>query len=409
MIYDVIVIGGGPSGMMVAGRAGELGKKVLLLEKNNNLGEKLKITGNGRCNITNATSDLRLLLKNFGKAEKFLYSAFVQFGVEETINFFESRGLAIKIEDHNRAFPVSENAYDVVNLLHEYLKHHHVVIKTNTTVSQLKVKNNRIVGVIVAGKLIEAKNVVIATGGASHPETGSTGDGFKWLENLGCEVVKPTASVTPLAIKESWVKNLSGVALDNVKLSFICNNKKVFSKQGRVLCTHFGISGPLVLNSSAKVSDLLKQGQVTISIDLFPQADHKQLDDYLLSKFADNINCSLLTVLKFVLPPGTTKEIVKVLNIDPQIKVNSLSRSQRVDLVKRLKDIKLTVKSLMGLDRSVVVDGGLSLKEVDGKTMRVKKSDNLYVTGDVLHIRRPSGGYSLQLCWTTGYVVANNL
>lgn len=409
MKYDVIVIGGGASGMLCAGRAGERGKKVLLLEKNSDLGEKLKITGNGRCNITNTTPDLNLLLKNYGQAEKFLYSSFVQFGVEATIKFFEDRGLAIVTEEHNRAFPKSQRAVDVVETLIEYLKKNKVTIKTNSQVQKIISAGDKVTGVIVNKQLIEANNVVIATGGTSHPETGSTGDGFRWLSQLGHTIVKPTPAVVPLAIKEKWIKTLSGTTLTDIKISVYVDGVKKFSKQGNVLCTHFGLSGPLILNSSAKVADLLPTGNVTMTLDMFPKMDHKQLDTYLLDQIEQHNNNLLITILKFILPAGTAKVIAGELNVPEGLKANQLTKSQRLNLINNLKGLKLTVTGLMGLDRAVVVDGGLILKEVNNKTFASSKYSNLYITGDVLHIRRPSGGFSLQLCWTSGYVVGNNI
>lgn len=409
MKYDVIVIGGGASGMLCAGRAGERGKKVLLLEKNSDLGEKLKITGNGRCNITNTTPDLNLLLKNYGQAEKFLYSSFVQFGVEATIKFFEDRGLAIVTEEHNRAFPKSQRAVDVVETLIEYLKKNKVTIKTNSQVQKIISAGDKVTGVIVNKQLIEANNVVIATGGTSHPETGSTGDGFRWLSQLGHTIVKPTPAVVPLAIKEKWIKTLSGTTLTDIKISVYVDGLKKFSKQGNVLCTHFGLSGPLILNSSAKVADLLPTGNVNMAIDMFPKMDHKQLDTHLLNLIEQHNNNLLITILKYILPAGTAKVIAGELNVPEGLKANQLTKSQRLNLINNLKGLKLTVTGLMGLDRAVVVDGGLILKEVNNKTFASSKYPNLYITGDVLHIRRPSGGFSLQLCWTSGYVVANNI
>lgn len=409
MKYDVIVIGGGASGMLCAGRAGERGKKVLLLEKNSNLGEKLKITGNGRCNITNTTPDLNLLLKNYGQAEKFLYSSFVQFGVEATIKFFEDRGLAIVTEEHNRAFPKSQRAVDVVETLIEYLKKNKVTIKTNSQVQKIISAGDKVTGVMVNKQIIEANNVVIATGGTSHPETGSTGDGFRWLSQLGHTIVKPTPAVVPLAIKEKWIKTLSGTTLTDIKISVYVDGVKKFSKQGNVLCTHFGLSGPLILNSSAKVADLLPTGNVTMAVDMFPKMDHKQLDTHLLNLIEQHNNNLLITILKYILPAGTAKVIAGELNVPEGLKANQLTKSQRLVLINNLKGLKLTVTGLMGLDRAVVVDGGLILKEVNNKTFASSKYPNLYITGDVLHIRRPSGGFSLQLCWTSGYVVGNNI
>jgi predicted Rossmann fold flavoprotein len=409
MIYDLIVVGGGASGMIAAGRAAERGKKVLLLEKNIELGEKLKITGNGRCNITNTTPDLGVLLKNYGQAEKFLYSSFVKFGVEETINFFAKLGLPIKTEKYNRAFPESEQAADVVAVLINYLKQNKVTIKTNAKVSGFEVKGDTIVSVKVGSQTYAAKNFVLATGGSSHPETGSTGDGFKWLKSLGCEVVAPTPAVVPISVKEKWIKKLSGVSFDEIKISFLVDNKKIFFKKGRVLCTHFGLSGPLILNCSSRIADLLPTGEVVASIDLFPNLDHGALDRHVIELINNNPKCNFSTILRYLLPAGTANELTKILAVNAEQKANTISKAQRSQLVQKLKDLRLTVTGLMGLDKAVVVDGGLLLKEVDNKTFKLNKFANLYATGDILHIRRPSGGFSLQLCWTSGYVVGESI
>ncbi len=262
---------------------------------------------------------------------------------------------------------------------------------------------------MVNKQIIEANNVVIATGGTSHPETGSTGDGFRWLSQLGHTIVKPTPAVVPLAIKEKWIKTLSGTTLTDIKISVYVDGVKKFSKQGNVLCTHFGLSGPLILNSSAKVADLLPTGNVTMVVDMFPKMDHKQLDTHLLNLIEQHNNNLLITILKYILPAGTAKVIAGELNVPEGLKANQLTKSQRLNLINNLKGLKLTVTGLMGLDRAVVVDGGLILKEVNNKTFASSKYPNLYITGDVLHIRRPSGGFSLQLCWTSGYVVGNNI
>lgn len=231
--YDVIVVGGGASGMMAAGTAALRGKKVLILEKNKVLGQKLAITGGGRCNITNAEYDIRLLLKNYGEAEPFLYSSFSQFGVKETFSFFEKRGLPLVVQARKRAFPHTERASDVKNIMAAYCTHPNIVIKTNTPVEKILKKDGVVSGVVAKGVTYTATSVVLATGGMSHPETGSTGDGFKWLEDLGHTIHKPTPSIVPLAVKDAWVKGLAGVSLSFMKISFLVDGKRAFSKIGR--------------------------------------------------------------------------------------------------------------------------------------------------------------------------------
>ncbi len=407
--YDVIVIGGGASGMMAAGRAAELGKRVLILEKNTQLGEKLAISGGGRCNITNAEDNERLLLSKYGTASKFLYSPFSQFGMRDTFSFFESGGLPLKVEEQKRAFPVSERAIDVVNALVRYLTRGHVEIRIGVTVKQIVATDGRIKGVHTSVGNFSGTNYILATGGVSHPETGSTGDGFPWLTELGHTIVTPTATLVPLKVKEGWPKQLSGISLPHMKITFFSHGVKKFSRTGPLLFTHFGLSGPTILNSSGKVADLLQEGSVRAYIDLFPGLDQGALDQKIRDIFDAHKNKQLKSVMKDIVPPGTAEVLLSLLkDIDPETKVHSVTKEARLDLVLFLKRVPLIINGLMGLDRAVVADGGLSLTEVDTRTMRSTRYKNLFVTGDLLHIERPSGGYSLQLCWTTGYVAGTH-
>ena len=407
--YDVIVIGGGASGMMSAGRAAERGRRVLLIEKNKKLGAKLSISGGGRCNITNAEEDEKKLLSHYGDAEAFLYSPFSQFGMKETFKFFESRGLPLVIQGNKRAFPKTEKASDVVRVLTEYLKKGNVEILTSTAVEKIVAKNGMIERVIAKGKEFSATSYVFATGGLSHPETGSTGDGFNWLQTIGHQVEKPTPTIVPLRIQESWVKKIAGITIPDMKIHFFVGGARKFFRRGSLLFTHFGISGPTILNSSGKVADLMHEGMVSATIDLYPDLNIGSLDKKLTSVFDANKNKLLKNVLKEIVPSGAAEIfLLFVKEIDPETKVHSVTKEGRRKLVDMLKAIPLTVSGLMGYDRAIVADGGVHLSEIDMKTMRSKQYKNLFVTGDLLHITRPSGGYSLQLCWTTGYVAGNN-
>ncbi len=404
--YDLIVIGGGASGMMAAGRAAERGLSVLLLEKNKRLGEKLRISGGGRCNITNAEKDERILLKKYGKAEQFLYSLFMQFGVRETFIFFESRGLPLCIEGNNRVFPVSQKAEDVVTLLVHYMKQGNVEVIMNSPVTKVSTKNGAIVSVFSGGKEFTAKEFLFATGSISHPETGSSGDGWKWLKNLGHTVVEPSPTVVPLAVKDEWVKELAGISLNAMKIVFYVDNNKQFTLKGRLLFTHFGISGPLILNNAHKVADLLHTGTVSATLDIFPEMDQGGLEKKLVTVFDGNKNKELKNIVKEIVPDGIQKGVITLLAsiIDVTTKVHSITKEDRKRIAHLLKAMPFTVEGLMGFDRAVLADGGVPLEEIDMRTMRSKKVSNLFVTGDLLHINRPSGGYSLQLCWSTGYV-----
>ena len=407
--FDVIVVGGGASGMMAAGRSAELGKKVLLLEKNRELGEKLKITGGGRCNVTNAEEDIRFFLKNYGFAEKFLYTPFSKFGVKDTFKFFEKRGLPLVIQARKRVFPETERAYDVFKILEKYIKNENVNIKTNSIVSKILKEGNKIIGIKVGSKIFTAKSYVLATGGNSHPETGSTGDGFKWLIELGHKVKAPTPTVVPLLVKDAWVKSLSGLSLSFMKITFYVDGVKNFSKTGKLLFTHFGLSGPLILNSAGKVGDLLHTGIVTAKIDAYPDTNELELENKIIKIFDQNKNKMFKNILDEIVPHGTSKAILSLLkNIDPDIKVHSFTKENRKNLVALLKALPVAITGLAGFEKAVIADGGVDLSEINMKTMRSKVCENLFITGDLLHINRQSGGFSLQICWTTGYLAGSN-
>ncbi len=407
--YDVIVVGGGASGMIAAGRAAESGARVLLLEKNKKLGEKLGISGGGRCNITNAEDDVRIFASKYGKAEQFLYSLFAQFGVKDTFTFFESRGLPLVVQARKRAFPATEKASDVLKVLESYVRKGGVEVRTGSAVTKIISDKSGISAVYCGKTEYRAKEYILATGSVSHPETGSTGDGFEWLRELGHTVAAPTPTIVPLKVVDEWSKVLSGTSLSFMKITFFVEGKKAFSKTGKVLFTHFGLSGPLILNSASAVADLLQEGTVTATIDAYPHTDLGALEKTVISVFDKNKNKALKNIIKEVVPDGTHKGVLMLLEdkMDITKKVHSVTKEERKVLVCLLKALPLTIEGLMGFDRAVVADGGVPLNEVDTKTLRSKKVPNLCITGDLLHINRPSGGYSLQLCWTTGYVAGN--
>jgi predicted Rossmann fold flavoprotein len=413
MYYDnsdnVIVIGGGASGMMAAAVAGANGKKVILLEKNKALGEKLKITGGGRCNITNDERDPRTFLENYGRAREFLFSPFAQFGVQDTFDYFQSRDLKLVVQARNRVFPVTEKAWDVYKTLEKELQKTRVTIKSNVKVTKINAKEGKIISVETTQGVFSGKSFIFATGGVSHPETGSTGDGFKWLRDLGHTVKDPTPTIVPLATSDEWGHLLAGVSLTFMKINFFLDGKRQFSKTGKVLFTHFGLSSPLILNSAAAVGELLMNGEVTATIDAFPETDLGALDDKVVNLFNANKNKLLKTVLPDLVPHGTIKGVLLLMDgINLEKPVHSVTKDERKRLVNLLKALPMNITGLMGNDRAVSADGGVILEEIDTKTMQSKKYGNLYVVGDLLHINRPSGGYSLQLCWTTGFIAGIN-
>lgn len=409
-IWDVIVIGGGASGMMTAGVAASRGKKVLLLEKNESLGKKLLITGGGRCNVTNAEQDLRVLLSKFKDADKFLFSAFSQFSNKDTLEFFNSRGMETKVEAANRVFPVSNSSQSVWNVLLEYLKTNNVTVQSNCAVVGFETEDKNIKAVLLKDKRkIMAKSFVLSTGGKSHPETGSTGDGFTWLSNLGHSVTEPTASLVPLSIEEPWVKTLQGVSIENAKITILQNDVKQNVTKGKILFTHFGLSGPTILNLSGDVSELLKYGDVFLSLDILPDFDYGELNLKLQEIIGENSNKKFKNILDTLLPSAVAPVVITLSGINGDTPSHSITREERLHLVQTVKNLKVQVSGLLGEDKAIVTSGGVSLEEVDFKTMSSKLLPNLYLTGDILNIDRPSGGYSLQLCWTTGFVAGTNV
>lgn len=403
--YDVIVIGGGASGMMAAGVAAKNGSSVLVIEKNSDLGEKLKITGGGRCNITNYELDDRKLLEHYGDAAPFLYSPFSQFSVKETFTFFEKKKLPLVTQARNRVFPKTEKAYDVYKVMKDFIKKNNVDIIYQSPIIDIQHKGSKITAVDTKNMRYTADNVIVAVGGVAYPETGSTGDGFRWMEELGHNVHRPSPDIVPVRADDFWIKDISGTSLSFMKITFSSGGQKIFSKTGKILFTHFGLSSPLILNSSRKIGELLARGPVQAEIDLFPDTNRGSLDKRLLKIFTDNKNKNIINALYELLPKKIAQVVHDLARLeDIHKKVHSITVDERKRLLDLMKGLPLTISGLMGMDRAVIADGGVPLNEIDTKSMRSKKYKNLYITGDMLHVNRPSGGYSLQLCWTTGYV-----
>lgn len=405
---DIAVIGGGPAGMMAAGRAAELGAKVTLYEKNWKLGEKLLITGGGRCNIFNAEFDTHRLVDKYGQKGKSLFSTFSQFDVQATKEFFESHGLPIKVEAEQRAFPKSERAEDVHKTMLNYMKEHGVDVKNLEPVMGFETADGRITKMLLDGKEVVADRYILATGGKSRPETGSTGDGFVWMKKIGHTVIEPDPALVPVTLHNAWVKDLSGISLKDVRLTVLQKGEKQHSNTGKMLFTHVGISGPLVLNMSKRIGELLKSGGVTLSLDLFPSMDIGTLDAFVLNAFEKGKNKMIKNNIGDIVQPRLGHVLLALANIDGDTPLNSLTRDDRMTFVKLLKNIPMNVAGLLGADKAIVTGGGVSLKEVEFKTMQSKLCGNLYLAGDILDFDRPSGGFSLQICWTTGFVAGTH-
>ncbi len=401
--------------MMAAGRAGELGKKVLLLEKNASLGKKLLITGGGRCNVTNNKTEVRDMLAKYkakGKnSDQFLFSAFSQFAVADTLKFFNSRGMETKEENEGRIFPVSNSAQSVWDVLVKYMKESGVEIRTGSDVAGISVdtETKNIIIKLKGGKEVVTKSCVVATGGTSRPETGSTGDGFTWLKSLGHTVVDNDFALVPIALSDAWAKKLGGVTLSDVKLTTFQNEQKQDARKGKILFTHFGVSGPTILNMSREIGELLQYGEVTIHIDLFPSEDSGKVKEKLQILLVEESNKKLKNILSKIVPSSLVSALLELSGIDGETPSHSVKSEDRTKLAKLLKAIPLHVTGLLGSDKAVVSSGGVVPTEVNFKTMQSRLVPNVYIVGDVLNIDRPSGGYSLQLSWTTGFVAGSHI
>lgn len=407
---DVAIIGGGPAGMMAGIFAGQNGNQVILIEKNHTLGKKLLITGGGRCNLANAIFDNRSLSEKYGKKGKFLLSPFSQWNTKSTIDFFESRGMPTKIEAENRVFPTSEKAQSVLDVLESELKKVGVKILIDSSVVKIRESNNKIVNIETDGVIISAKSFIITTGGTARPETGSSGDGFKWLKNLGHTISKPDVALVPIKTAEKWLHKLQGLSLPAVKITIFESGKKVEARTGKILFTHFGLSGPLVLNMSRIVGEALKNSKdsTLLKIDLFPTLDEKMLDEKFRAHLIAVQNKKWSNALTGFVPPLLAITLVEISSIDPEIIVNKIHRSDRLAFVKLLKNLTVTPTGLLSSEKAIVSSGGVALEEIDFKTMCSKKIANLYLAGDILDFDRPSGGFSLQICWTTGFIAGQN-
>ena len=426
---DVVVIGGGPAGMMAAGRAAERGCAVLLLEKNKTLGKKLLVTGGGRCNLTNNISDNRSMLAKYKGSDQFLFSAFSQFGVKDTLKFFNERGVVTKEEAEGRVFPVSNKAQSVLDALIEYMKKGGVEIRTGAAVADISIDNltknisvrlkdlpTGQAGGEAGGTEITAKSCIVATGGVSRPETGSTGDGFKWLKKLGHKIINNDFALVPIALEDEWAKKLSGLTLENIKLTVFKNGYKYLAQKGKLLFTHFGISGPTVLNMSRDIGELIKYSEDPeyskgsediIALDLFPKLDHGALKQKLQTLLVAESNKKLKNTLGRIIPLALVSGALEIAGINGETANHSVRSEERTKLIALMKDIPLHIKGLLGADKAIISSGGVALEEINFKTMQSRLVPNLYIVGDALNINRPSGGYSLQLCWTTGFVAGN--
>jgi len=401
--YAVVVIGGGPAGMMAAGKAGEKNTNVLLLERKRKLGVKLLITGKGRCNLTNSESDLKEFSKKFGKNGRFLLPALYNFGSKEIMKFMESRGVPIKIERGGRVFPQSDKAQDVLNTLISYLKGGGVEVKTETSVKDIIFENKSIQAVkLFDNTKIQANKYILATGGMAHPETGSTGDGYSWLKKMGHTMITPRPALTPILVKQKWIRDLEGLSLKNVKINIYQENKRKLSAFGEALFTDNGLTGPIIINMSKDIGVLLDSGDVYLKIDFKPGLNFKQLDKRIQQDFKKNGRKMFKNCLNELLPSKLIPTIIKLSGVSPNKRVSNVTKQEKQVLLHLLKELTFEISHLGGFKRAMVTAGGVDLKEVNPQTMKSKIVNNLYFAGEILDIDGPSGGYNLQNCWSTG-------
>lgn len=401
----VIVVGGGAAGMMAAISAADSGAEVILIEKNEKLGKKVYITGKGRCNITNE-SDVENLLKNVRSNPKFLYSAFYTFDSYRMMDFLEGEGLKLKTERGNRVFPESDKSSDVIKTLKKALEKRKVKIVLNTKVLNIEIKDGICHGVIVQSGdksgSYTADKVIVATGGCSYQSTGSTGDGYRFAKDADIKVTKCYPSLVPFNIDSDIPKRLQGLSLRNVKVTLSDKGKVLYEELGEMLFTHFGVSGPLVLSASTLASGK-DVSQMELSIDLKPALSKEQLDERILRDFSENRNSYFKNSLSRLLPAKMISVIVELSEIDEKKQVNNITKEERNRLVNLLKGLTFKVESLRGFNEAIITKGGVSVKEINPGTMEAKKVKGLFFAGEVLDLDAVTGGYNLQIAWSTGY------
>ncbi len=408
----VIVIGGGAAGMMAAVASADAGAKVCLIEKNEKLGKKIYITGKGRCNVTNA-ADADTFFANCVSNKKFLYSAFYGFDNTAVMHFFENAGCPLKVERGDRVFPVSDHSSDVIAALSRELKKRNVEILLNSQVKEVLTVNveeehlkQAVAGVVLSdGRKLMADKVIVATGGISYPTTGSTGDGYRFAKETGHGFVDTMPSLVPFQTKETWCREVMGLALKNVSVRLVQGKKQLYEGFGEVLFTHFGISGPLILSASSYYKEA---GQTVLFIDLKPALDMEQLDKRLLRDFEENKNKQFRNALNGLFPVKLIPIMISQSGIQPEKKVNEITREERRMFAELIKNLPLTVTGLRDYNEAIITRGGVSVKDVNPSTMESKKVQGLYFAGEVLDVDALTGGFNLQIAWSTGYLAGEN-
>lgn len=390
--------------MMAAGRAGELGARVVLIEKNQDLGKKILATGGGRCNFTNVKYDGRELAAEYGAGGKFLLSAFSHFPPKDVVEFFETFGVKSKIEDSGRVLPQSDRAADVLNALLKYLKNGKVEIISGVSVKNIIQGGKRISSLVLSnGEEIIADKYLIAVGGKSYPSLGSTGDGYNWLRKLGHRISPPVPGLAPILVKEPRIKNLEGVSLKSIKITAIDGGKKIGEADGDLIFTFNGISGPVALNLSGVVA---RHGgkDTVLEIDLQPEEDKKELAEKMQQLFEANGTKTIKNTLSKLLPAKIVEDILMLTKINSEKKSSLVSKIEKTAIVDAMKKYEWSYRAVAGFDYAMITVGGVDPKEIDQKKMKSKAVDNLYLAGEIIDLQGPSGGYNLQMCWSTGYL-----
>ena len=403
----VVVIGAGAAGMMASYAAALCGHVVLLLEKNEKAGKKIYITGKGRCNLTNA-SDLDTLFLAITRNSKFMYSSIYTFDNQAVMDFFESNGLRIKTERGNRVFPQSDHSSDVIKTLQNVLKEYGVQTRLHTEVTSILTEDGRACGVSVnagrAKEQIYADAVICTCGGFSYPVTGSDGSGYELARACGHRITDIRPSLVPMNVKEEYITRLQGLSLKNVTVSLYFNKKKIYEEFGEMLFTHFGVSGPLILSASSVANDYFYKGEVALRIDLKPALSREQLDRRIQRDFQENINKAFKNAVSGLLPGKLIPIVIELSGIGEDRKVNTITKEERLGLADLLKSFPCTVTGLRGFDEAIITRGGIALKEINPSTMESKLVNNLYFAGEILDVDAVTGGYNLQIAWSTGYL-----
>ena len=417
---NTIIIGGGPAGLMAAISSSKNGDKVTIIEKMPSCGKKLLITGKGRCNITNS-AEMEDFMKNIPENAKFLYSSFNQYTNQDIINFLNKQGVATKVERGGRVFPVSDRAEDVLNAFKRKLKELNVEIKTNFEVTQILTEGSTAIG--IEGKYkgkterMLANKVILTTGGKSYPVTGSTGDGYKITEKLGHTITPLKPSLVPLICEEDSKKicqDMQGLSLRNVAIKVKHENKIIYEDFGEMLFTHYGLSGPIILSASAilirykNIEKLLKSNKIKIFIDLKPALDEEKLDNRILRDFEELRNKQFKNSLEKLLPRKMINTIIEIIGINPEKRINEITKEERKKLVKILKNFELNINGFRKIEEAIITKGGINVKEINPRTMESKIIKGLYFAGEIIDLDAFTGGFNLQIAWSTGYVAGLN-